>query len=180
MGVLNNIRNWAYQRSLRDRVMPRTVGHQVNLENAKSIGILFHADDLDQRKTIVRYADRLKKSGKKVRMLGYLSLADKQANFPFTFFTKKNVDWAGRPKGDAVETFMQQGFDLLLIIHPKANRLFEYIALSTPAKLKVGPVPEHPEAHDLMIDVAGNTKLTAFIEQFEGILKITNVEAVEV
>ena len=113
-------------------------------------------------------------------MMGYLPIADEQANFPFTFFTKKNVDWAGRPKGETVEMFMQQSFDLLLVIHPRANAVFEYIALITPAALKVGPVPMQDDAYDLMIDVARQTDSAAFIDQIEGILKVTNVEPVEV
>lgn len=176
MGFIQDIKNWAYQRSLRARIAKRRAAKGVNLDNAKTIAILFPADDVDQRKAIVRYADQLKKKGKKVRMLAYLSIADPNAKFAFPFFTKKQVDWAGRPKGEEVEVFLREAYDLLMVIQPASNRIFEYLSLLTDARMKIGPVPEHPEAYDLMIDTGPQMQPAQFIQQFEGILKKTNVK----
>lgn len=147
---------------------------KVNLEKAKSIGILFDATDLSQRQTVLNYAEKLKNQRKQVKLLGFFDNRLKDNNFTFRHFNRTNIDWAMRPKGEMVNEFLNQKFDLLLHINMETNLHSEYISALSNASFKVGPVTDHVFCYDLMIDMPNEQNLSKFISQMEGLLKKTN------
>lgn len=146
----------------------------VTWKNAKQIGVLFNADEPAARKQILKYADALRKKGKQVRILGFLTEAQEGQEFAFRTFSKKDIDWQFRPKGEEVQAFMQQSFDLMFHLGLQPDFQLEYIAALSNAKLRIGPPTEHTYAYDLMIDVPASAGLQGFIAQMESLLGKTN------
>lgn len=180
MSFIQDIRIWAYRRSLkqglRRRVEPQGRG-DVNLDNAQTIGILFDATELSARDIIIQYAEQLRKRGKRsIKLLGYFDDPTDSENYPFDYYNRKQVDWAFRPKGEQVQAFIKQPFDLLMNINSQSLIHTEYIAALSNAKLRVGPCTEHTYCYDLMIDLSPKAGLKQFIEQAETLLGKTNIK----
>jgi hypothetical protein len=178
MTLLEKIRDFAHQRTLKQalRQKARPQGRdQVNLHSAQNIGILFDASQTDDRETILRFAERLRKQGKRVSLLGFFDDVVEADHFPFKSFNYKQIDWALRPNAETVKEFTAQEFDLLLHLEPVAKTYSEYIAALSNAKLRVGPSTEHTYCYDLMIDQPAKAGLSRFIQQVEFLLGKTNV-----
>ncbi len=146
---------------------------RVNLQKAHAIGILFDATDLENRQTVLQYADKLKKQGKRVRLLGYFDDDTKNENFTFRHFNRHQFDFFLRPKAQTVQEFMDQNFDILMTLDPEPQLFAEYISTLSKAPLRVGPSTENIYAFDLMIETKGNN-LSQYIEQMELLLSKTN------
>ncbi len=179
MSFIQDMRMMVYKRSLKRKLQQRPASREmgaVNLKNAQAIGILFNASTVSSRNTILKYAEELRKRGKRIKLLGYFDDLTDSENFPFDFYNQKMVDWAYRPKGEAVASFIDQAFDLLMHIDAQTNTHTEYIAALSKAKLRVGPYTEHTYCFDLMIDLSPQAGLRQFIEQMETLLGKTNTE----
>lgn len=177
MEFIERIKSHFYHRSLpahparsQGRV-PRT------LDDAKSIGILFNATDIDQRKQVLRYADQLKKSGKTVDLLGFIEQADKEATFSFDFYTGKQIDWSRRPKGESITKFLAKSFDVFICLFAKSSLSSEFLALHCPARFKIGPVPSRTDCYDLMLDMPSTATPKQIIQQYDAIFDKSRVKA---
>lgn len=146
----------------------------VPFESASTVGLLFEATDLDKREIVLAYAKKLRKKGKKVKLLGYFNNHIDNSNFTFRHFNRKDIDWALRPTGKEVTEFLQHKLDVFINLSTETKSYTEYIAALVNAPLRVGPCTEHTFCYDLMIDLAGKKTLNAFIQQVEQLLKITN------
>lgn len=173
------IQSYFYDRFLRKQLAQtanRRERKRVNLDSAQSIGLLFDASALKDRDFVLGYADELRDRGKKVRLLAYAEGHPDTGEFAFPCFTKKQVDWALRPTGNAVAEFLEQRFDLLFFLATEPHLWLEYIAALSPAHLKIGPYTEKTYCFDLMIENKNPSNLEQFIQQAESLLKKTNVK----
>lgn len=141
-------------------------------ERIESIGIFFDATELNRREAVLKYAKRLKKEGKKVKLMGYFDSKLDNPNYTFDFFNRKNLDWAFRPKKTELDRFLSTEFDLLLFALPTSYHIAEYIGALSKARFRVGPVTEHTYAYDLMIDLGPEMSLNEFFQQAENVLKL--------
>lgn len=172
------LRMQVFWRSLKEKIKNRTLRYshsRVDIKKAKSIGILFDATDLDNRKTVLNYADQLRKQSKQVRLLGFFDNKLKDNNFTFKHFNRRDIDWAYRPKGHNIDDFLAQEFDILINLNPLSATYSEYISALSKASFKIGPVTEHMVCYDMMIDTDTRTSLDQFIHQMEGLLEKTKV-----
>ena len=169
--LVEKIRNFFYWRFLKRRIANKTKknvsGKKVNLESAHKIGILFDATDLNNRKTILDYVETLKDRRKAVKLLGFFDNRLKDNNFTFRHFNRDNIDWTMRPKGDQIEDFISQNYDLLININPTSTKATEYITALANAELKVGPLTDNNYCYDLMLDTENNIEIQQFIKQIE-------------
>jgi hypothetical protein len=147
----------------------------MSLDGAHVIGVFFDATELAVRETVLKYANKLKKEGKQVKMLGYFRNDVGEADFPFPFFTKKQVDWAYRPKGEEIDRFLSRHYDLFFCLQPNPSIIADYVAALVNASLRIGPVTGNIQDYDLMIDEKPDAPLEQFIRHAEGILKKTHV-----
>lgn len=178
MGLLDNIRLYVHNRSLQQRLNERPVVplKHVSLASAKTVGLFFDGTEIEQQHIAQAFAEKLKSQGKQVRLLAYLHLDVADGDFPFPSFTKKQVDWAMRPKAPALDDFLNHPFDLFFCLSTRSDILSDYVALLVRAGLKVGPVSEKTTAYDLMVDAKPNLGLERFIQQTMAILEKTNVQ----
>ncbi|MEM1215491.1 MAG: hypothetical protein AAGJ82_07395 [Bacteroidota bacterium] len=173
MSLWDRIKANFYQRALPEKAARHLGRPPRNLDEARSIAILFPAGEIDDRKVVLKYAERLRKQNKSVTLLGYLPVADAEATFPFTHFTDKEIDWAQRPKGEGVAKFWGSSYDALVCLFAQSNLPTEMIVLKTPAALKIGPVPQQADTYDLMLDVSPSTRPQVIIDHYEKILALT-------
>lgn len=158
------------QHKLHDRMLRRQLADvdinrsSISFEEAKHIGILFDATELKDRKTVLKYSEKLKQQNKKVRLLAFLNEKERQANFTFEHFSNQDLNWVGKNKAEFVDTFASTNFDWLFCIH--APQPLVDIAMRSAASLRVGPTMASTEAFDLMIE-KGNLTAEKFIEQIE-------------
>ena len=148
----------------------------LSFEDAVAIGILFNATELDNRKIALKYAEKLKKSGKKVKLLGFFDNEMENENFTFDHFNSKQLDWALRPKSEAVAKFVKQSFDFLINIDPQSSLYSEYITAFSHAHLKVGPFTEQSACYDLTGDAKSTTNTWECIKHIEFLLEKTNTK----
>ena len=173
MGIIDRLKDRFYQKSLPNKPA-RGSGKPVrNLDEARTIALLFDATDVDDRKKILAYADKLRKQGKQISVLGFISTVDKEATFSFNFFTLRDIDWAQRPKGEHVEKWLKREYDVMICLFPRTNRFTEFLALHTRAGLKIGPLAENTASYDLMLDMPASADPQKIIQQYEAVLAKT-------
>lgn len=152
-------------------------GRKVNLDNARSVAILFDATTVDERKVVTDFAKQLRDRKTSVRMLGYFTNNIGESTFSFPAFSTKDLNWYGLPlKSKDVSEFLDREVDLLLVLQAKATPLFDYLAALQPAALKVGPVSETPHTYDLMLDAPATAGHRDLIQQIQQVLKVTNAQ----
>lgn len=179
MGLLENIRQYMFRRSLHQRLAARQRqrgNRPVSLLSAKSAGVFFDATDVDQRQIALRFANALKEQGKQVKLLAYFDADVSPADFAFPSFTRKQLDWARRPQSTELDQFLDGPYEMFFCLRTRADQLSDLVAVLVNASLKVGPVSGNPTAYDIMIDTGATTKLDHFIRQMQGILEQTHVE----
>lgn len=173
MGLWQNIRNYFYRSNLNKRleqVKPtRTV---INLADAKCIGILYDSTDSNNDSLITRFAEGLRNhQGKEVELLGYVNDTKTESKTGISVFNKKNLSWAGVPRGQQVEEFALKKFDLLLACFPAENISLEYISYISHARWRVGAYANDKTfCYDLMINIGERKELDYLLEQMVSFL----------
>lgn len=147
----------------------------MNFAQAKSIGLLFDATDLERRNEVLAYAKKLRAQDKKVTLLGFFDSKQEVADFTFNYFNRSGIDWAKRPKSKDVEFFLQTPYDIFIHLNPNPSVVTEHVAALTEAHLKVGSASGLITTYDLMVDVNDTSTLKGFIQQIEQLFKKTNV-----
>jgi len=176
MGLITNIQSYLRNRYLKSHQPKLRERKQMNFPNARSIGVLFDATDLDRRNEVLAYVKDLRQREKKVTLLGYFNnKQEKTANFTFNYFTRSDVDWAKRPKNKDIAFFLQSPYDIFIHLNPQPSEVTEIIAALTEAHLKVGPADGWLDSYDLMVDARDKSTLKGFIQQIEQLFKKTNV-----
>lgn len=166
MGFLNKTRTKIHDYLLGKELQNHQQTHfSMDLNAAKSIGLLLDATDLADREVVLKFAESLRKQDKEVKLLAYFSGSAKVANFIFTHFTQKDLDWALRPKNRDVQKFINQPFDILINLTPHGSLPLEYIAAFSKAKFRVGPSTDKTYCYELMIDSPAKKDLQSFIQQ---------------
>lgn len=178
MSIIRNIQTYFRNNSLKGKLklQSRQARKRVNFEEAQTVGLIFDATDNDKRQTALSYAEKLGKLGKKVKLLGFFDSKQDSPDFTFGYFNRKNIDWALRPGGKSVESFLQGAYDVLITLNPLTNQHAEYIAALANAHLKIGPSTENIYCYDLMIDVRNKNSVLDFIREMELLLTKTNIK----
>lgn len=166
MGFLTNTRAKLHGYYIEKELQNHKATHySMDLNAAKSVGLLLDATELVGREVVLKFAESLKKQGKEVKLIAYFGGDAKVADFVFPHFTKKDLDFALRPKTADVKKFIQKPFDILINLTPHGSLPLEYIAAFSQAKFRVGPSTDKTYCYELMIDTAAKKDLQSFIQQ---------------
>lgn len=140
-----------------------------NLEVAHSIGIIFNATNQNSYEQANAFAQSIIQRNIQVLCMGFVD--NKQQLSFFTdkkgvkFFSRKNLNWLGKPKNPSVDYFIDKPFDILIDLSLKDSFPIQYIVGLSKAKMKVGRFIEKNSYYDLMIDIRKEPKLESFIKQ---------------
>lgn len=151
----------------------------MNLEEAKTVGIVFEATDNADFELVKKYITYLREMKKRVKAIGFYN----QKNIPalsyskleYDFFCQKDLNWHNSPNSIYVKNFIDDKFDILLDLN--LNDLFplRYISSLSKASFKVGQKSERNNSiFDLMIETTEGKGLKYFLKNIDTYLFIIN------
>jgi hypothetical protein len=127
-----------------------------NINKAKKVGVLFNASLSLNFEIIKNFVKDLSKKGVEVNAFGYIdnkSLIDSYLHRKgFGFFTGKDLSFFYKPKGEKIEAFINNDFDLLINLSLDKYLPIDYVTGLSKAKFKVGKFIEETSPLDFMID----------------------------
>lgn len=128
-----------------------------NLEEAKTIGILFNATHSVSFEIVKNFVKELSGRSKTIHVLGFVDSKQLIDHYlyrkGFEFFTRNQLNWYDKPESDAVTDFISQSFDLLINLNLEDTYPIKYILSLSKATFKVGRLTDMHQYHDLMIDI---------------------------
>jgi hypothetical protein len=164
----------SYQKSKQKRTPTVT-----NLDNAKSVGIIFPAFTEKDFRLAVEYLKIIKEEYgvMNIRALGYFPHKEEmpflKRSLQVDYFTKKDVNWHFKPESKYVTDFTKEKFDVLIDLSENDLLPLQYVLCMSQAKFKVGRYSNtNLDFYDMMIDVK-NKPLAYYIEQLT--IYLTNI-----
>lgn len=161
MKVVDSIRIQAGKRLLKKELQAdeHRVAKVCNLAEAKSVAMLYKIDSKESLDHLRKFAKYIKSEfgTKKVFMLGYWDDAKENPDFlqvkvDFEFFTKKDLNWAGIPRGGNIDNFLKEKFDILIDMNDYLDVPIRYLMTKNKSRLKVGRFSEENEPYfDILI-----------------------------
>lgn len=143
-----------------------------NFESATSFGIIYNSTPPDNDIIITKTAEFLRGKGKKVTILGYLDDKEITHKGDIQIFNKKEINWYGVPLSDAVDSFCNQPFDVLIYPHPTSVLPLDYVAYCSKALCRVGVYSEKENMpFELMVKESETQSLT---KVFHSIISLLN------
>ena len=178
--MLEFIKNFRRKRIIRDlKATPRDKRID-NIEEVKSIGVICQLDTEQNWNVLYHFAKVMEKQGKKVNII---AIQDDDINFVVTHQatticrSKTDLNFWGLPSWDSIKDFSDRHYDLLIDTIGEENFFSQYLALRTPASLKVvyaTPSEDPSEVFDLIIRGDGHVELKGFfnnIIEYLGMIK---------
>ncbi len=168
--MLETIRTYFFERAKRKR-LHSAVGRsaQFKISNKNYIGILVDASNFKDRNDVLAFAERLRKDGHRVKILGYLVGKIEGASMPFDIFATAQLSKVSRiPKSPEVDDFIQQKFDALINVSIHQNhKPLDYISSLSRASFRIGPWYHHAKhnPYDLCIDAGASATMNEWINE---------------
>jgi hypothetical protein len=129
-----------------------------NINQAKSIGILFNATEQVSFEIVKELVKNLSNKNNSIEVLGYVDTKQLIDHYlyrkGFDFFTRKQLNWYYKPQTEKVDEFINKPFDLLLDLSLDNPFPLKYILAFSEARFKAGKFSENCTYLDLMIDVS--------------------------
>lgn len=114
----------------------------INIKEAKTVGIIFKADDAECDELVRRYVKFLKEYKIKVKAIGYFDQKelplDVNPKLEFDFITKKDLNLRLEPKSVVANNFVEEEFDILIDTSANEHVVTQYLVHYSKAKFKVG------------------------------------------
>jgi len=149
-----------------------------NFDNAKTVGIVFNATKQESFDIAYEFVKYLEQKSIKVETLGFVDSKEVRDFYRETvntkYFSKKNLNWYGKPKNENVEKFINKNFDILIDLSLIDEYPILYISALSKAKFKVGRFSGKSEYLDFMIDISKKPQYNFLIEQIKHYLLSLN------
>lgn len=150
-----------------------------NLDEAKSLGIIFAAHNEKEFRLATEYLKIIKEEYgiMNVRAFGYYPYKDElpflKRTVQVDYFTRKDLNWYYKPEGKYVNDFIKEKFDVLIDLSENDLLPLQFVLCMSKARFKVGRYSEQNlPFYDMMIDVK-NKSLAYYIEQVT--IYLTNI-----
>ncbi|HLG01955.1 MAG TPA: hypothetical protein VI731_00070, partial [Bacteroidia bacterium] len=155
--MFDNLRKrFAYARIISEAKALSRQKRVFNIEDAKTIGIVFRFttnEDFDLLKKYVLYLREMKK---KVKAIGYYSTKSEPrvqySKVDYDLFGKSSFNWFGKPTDHILKNFIEEEFDILIDLNPEDDLVITYIAATSRAHFKIGRYAENNVIHDMQIE----------------------------
>lgn len=140
-----------------------------NFEVAHSIGIIFNATNQASFEKASAFAQTIIAKNIQVLNIGFVDNKEQLSFFTdkkgTKFFSRKNLNWWGKPKNPSVDYFIEKPFDILIDLSLIESYPIQYIVGLSQAKMKVGKFLDKNSYYDLMIDIKKEPTLDNLIKQ---------------
>jgi hypothetical protein len=128
----------------------------LNLEDIKSVGILFERDNDTTAANMSKLAKFLHDQAIQIDVLAFVNLKkpteELQAKKGLKLFYKKDLNWIGKPKSEEVLNFIKQKFDLLIKADFSSSFPLAYICVQSNARMVAGPKDELSSYYDFILE----------------------------
>lgn len=185
MSIISNIKDFFAQMLLKKELqkvsrkrMPAGFGQ------IRTVGILYIVPEEQEYPVITDFVRFFQENNKVVKALGYTN-KDYVPHYCFPkltydYFSKKNVNWLGKPANKFVTDFIANDFDLMIDLNTIENFTLSYIGYMNQARFKVGMMNDTNLKHyDLMMHVNENIPLKEYTEQIIHYLTNLNISSNE-
>lgn len=176
-GIKNKVGNYILRQELQN--LPRKKAF-LNLEESKTIGILFAFDTPDNFELLKKYVGYLKDHKKKVKAFGYVD-ADTEpgglsySKVEFEFFTRKDLNWYGRPTNVYTQNFMEEERDVLIDLNLEDVVPLKFMAAKSNSRFKIGKLSaENKKYYDMLIEFDKTKNFKYFLAQVDTYLLMIN------
>lgn len=151
----------------------------LNLADAKTVALLFNADEREEFELVKKYVAYLKELGKKVKVVGYYTTKElmsmSYSKLEYTFFSVKELNWHQKPNDLYINNFIAEEHDILLDLNIHDFFPLTYIAALSKAKCKVGKyTEEYGEIYDLMIETDVSKGMKYFLRNVDTYIDMLN------
>jgi hypothetical protein len=151
----------------------------MNLKDAKTVGILYDASNINDTDLVKKYIAYLRDSGKKVKSIGYLAVKELpntiQISLDQQCLTLKEVNWYYKPAIGFIGNFVKEEYDLLLDLNISRQLPITYIAALSKAKCKVGRFTnKYMNLYDVMIEVDKEKTMKYFLQNVDIYMEMLN------
>ena len=151
----------------------------VNIEEAKTIGIVFDATDADDFDLVKKYVSYLKDMKKKVKAIGYFNQPLMPpmtfSKLEYDFFCSKELNWYNAPSSIYVKNFMEDEFDILLDLNISDCFPLRYVSTLSKARFKVGKTTsKNNSIFDLMLETGDTNTLKFYLRNIDTYLFMIN------
>jgi len=151
----------------------------MNLKDAKTVGILYDASNINDTDLVKKYIAYLRDSGKKVKSIGYLAVKELpntiQISLDQQCLTLKEVNWYYKPAISFIGNFVKEEYDLLLDLNISRQLPLTYIAALSKAKCKVGRFTnKYMNLYDVMIEVDKEKTMKYFLQNVDIYMEMLN------
>jgi hypothetical protein len=151
----------------------------MNMDAAKSVGIIYSADNIDEVELVKKYIGYLREKGKKVKSLGYLAQKEMPTNMKASIdqqcFTQKEVSWYYKPTANIIDTFVNEEFDVVLDLNIGEQLPLTFVASLSRGKCKVGKYSKKNEGlYDVMIETGADNTLKYLLKNVDTYMDMLN------
>ena len=170
--MLQKIKHIIFYLFLRFKSKKEVSRFPITLDSAKTVGILFFADDIKENDIILEFTKKLKSLQKDVQLLGYMPKREFGFVYPFPFISDKDTSWFGKPGGGTSGFFTRSPFDLMINFCAEECLPLEYISAVSAAKFRVGFDKQIENAnYDLILIPKENMDISNLIQNLEKYFK---------
>lgn len=179
MNFIENIKNqvgrWVFKRELKINARSKEI---CNLDDAKSIGILYDATSEKQIKMIKPFVSYFFDLKKDVKALGYVK--EKELSYfhtpklQYDFFYQKDLNWYYKPQNYIIDNFIKKEYDILINLCDSSIIPVKYLVASSIAHFKIGIHEENYEIYDLMISLKEDKSMQKLMHEIKHYINLIN------
>lgn len=138
----------------------------VSFDSIREVGVVY---DVAQKKSLLtKIVHHFESEGKNVFTLGYVNdkeLGEHVPSLKEEYFCKKDLNFFGIPKKDAVSNFISKDFDFLINLDTKGRIEMQAISTFSEAKTRIGKhLDLFQNAQDFMVKSLAETEEEIFNE----------------
>jgi hypothetical protein len=151
----------------------------VNIKKAKTVGIIYKADEEGVSDLVKRFVKHLNTYPCKVSTLGYFSGKtlphDVMPKLGFDYFCDAQIGWSLKPVGVEVENFIGEPFDILIDTSLVADKSIRFATVESQAKFKIGYSKlSYVDFLDLSIQLPGDVNHRELMKNIDRYLHLIN------
>lgn len=181
MGILNNIKKKLSDFSFNRREKPSREVIATNIESAKTVGIVYRADEEEATELVRRYVKFLRDYKVKVKTLGFFDEKelpfDVHPKLEFDFFCQKDLNFWNQPECVVVNNFSEENFDILIDTTVQKDEVLRFVVNNSKASFKVGAAGKvESEDLDLAISLKAGEGVRQLMKGIDHYLHVINRE----
>jgi hypothetical protein len=174
--IKKQIGQYYFNREHSKFVYPRKM---VNMKDARSVGILYTLDDVQDYDTVSTFVKELQLDRKEVKALGFVKNKNLISRFlpklSYDFISKKDINWYFKPIHTKVEDFINREFDILIDLNLQDLFPLKYISGMSKALCRVGVYSEsNSDFYDLMIEARPGITVNDYLQHINHYLSVIN------